>query len=275
VTALDVSVVICAFNEERHIGRLMESLRHQSLLPKEVIVVDDGSSDRTAAIAEHSGAAVIHTAHRGPANGRNIGCAAASGDVVVFVDGDMSCGRDYVRGLAEPIMRGEAVGTFTRDIYVGQPANSWSRAYCHIRRLGYPRLLPPGFPDRWANFRAVSRHAFLAAGGYDDVGYGEDMTLAPKLGELALAVSGAHCWHFNPDGPREIFENARWIARGHDVRLVECPVRDNLPTRALLNAIADWRGGAPHTVFLARQIYSAGFLLGLLQRRLRPDVHAK
>lgn len=270
-----VSVVVCAHNEERHLQRLLESLAHQTLTPEEVIVVDDGSTDATAEIAERAGASTVRLRHRGPALGRNVGVQHASGEAIVFADGDMELGRKYVERLASPILDGQHVGTFTADLFFGEPANAWARAYGVIRRLGYPRLLPADFPERWENFRAVDRRSFLAVGGYDDVGYGEDMTLAAKLGTTAVRVRGAECWHYGPDGPREIFANARWIGRGHDVRNVAHPVRDNLPTAALRRSPSDLRYGAPAVVATARQIYSFGFLLGLAERRWRPSQHAR
>jgi hypothetical protein len=187
----------------------------------------------------------------------------------------MTCSPRFLETLTAPIAGGEAIGTFSKEIYIGEPANAWSRSYCHIRRIGYPRLLSEDFPERWANFRAIDREAFLAVGGYDDVGYGEDMTLASKLGVQAHAASGAICWHFNPDSVSEIFENARWIARGHDVQAIAHPVRDNLPTTSFVKALRDLRRGAPLTVLVARQVYGAGFLIGLAQRRRNPAAHAK
>lgn len=270
-----ISVVVSAYNEERHIERLVRSLSEQTVVPDEVIVVDDGSSDRTASVARRVGAQVLMISHAGPAVGRNVGARHATGEVLVFVDGDMACSPTFVECLTAPIVSGQVVGTFTRDIYVGEPANAWSRSYCYIRRLGYPRLLPADFPDTSANFRSISRQAFLDVHGYDDVGYGEDMTLAPKLGALAAAARGASCEHYNPDTPIEIFQNARWIGRGHDVQFVTHPVRDNLPTAALTRGLRDLARGAPRRVLVARQIYSAGFLLGMLQRRRNPTRHAK
>lgn len=270
-----VSVVICAHNEERHLAGLLESLEDQTLSPVEVIVVDDGSTDSTANIAEAAGARVLRLPHRGPAVGRNRGVALAIGEVIVFADGDMRCSPHYVEALARPILDGATVGTFTADLYFGEPANGWARAYGSIRRLGYPRLIPEDFAEQWDNYRAVARDAYLRVGGYDDVGYGEDMTLAAKLGRPADRVRGAKCWHFGPDRPYEIFENARWIGRGHDVSDVLHPVRDNFPTTALIRALSDIRAGVTPLVLLARQIYSAGFLIGLLSRRMRPDWHAR
>lgn len=94
-----VSVVAAAYNESRHIVRLLSSLRDQTLPPSEVIVVDDGSTDRTAALAAGCGARVLSTPHRGPAHARNLGARHAIGEVLVFVDGDMACSRTYVEAL--------------------------------------------------------------------------------------------------------------------------------------------------------------------------------
>src|SRR5450759_4811738 len=68
-----VSVVVSAYNEERHVERLIHSLHVQTLPAYEVIVIDDGSSDDTAARAERAGATVLTVAHAGPAAGRNRG----------------------------------------------------------------------------------------------------------------------------------------------------------------------------------------------------------
>lgn len=260
-----VSVVIAAFNERPHLPRLLDSLEDQTHPAMQVIVVDDGSTDATAWTARRPGVRLIRQPHRGAARARNAGVAVSSGDVVVFIDGDMAASRTYLEALIRPIELG-AVGTFTKEIYLGNPENDWAQAYAQIRGQATPRLLPDDFPDEWENFRAVRRDAFLAAGGYDDVGYGEDMTLAPKLGALAVAAPGAVCWHFNPSCLSETFENGRWIGRGHDIERVDA-WRTNNPGYVL------WRGG--HEARAARSLvplaarcgYHLGITIGLLEKR--------
>ena len=83
------SVIIRAFNEERHIGRLLDGIERQEL-PQgweyEVIVVDSGSTDSTVAIASHMGAKVISISKNEFSFGRalNVGCSAAKGDILLF-----------------------------------------------------------------------------------------------------------------------------------------------------------------------------------------------
>src|SRR4051812_20390437 len=94
-----ISVVVCAYNEEKHIGRLLSSLTRQTLRPGEIIVIDDGSRDRNGDIARQAGAIVCRQLHRGPAVGRNAGAARASGDILVFLDGDMACAGTFLERL--------------------------------------------------------------------------------------------------------------------------------------------------------------------------------
>jgi len=269
------SVVICAFNEEHHIDRLLRSLANQSLHPAEVIVVDDGSRDATADIARGADATLLRQPHRGPAQGRNVGAQAASGEILVFLDGDMSCDTRFVERLTEPIRLRGATGTFTRDIFVGNSQARWAHAYSVIRQLGSDRLLPPEFPDVWDNFRAITREAFLSVGGYDDIGYGEDRTLARKLGEGAVVAEGAMCWHYNPETLSEIFTNGRWIGRGQQVRELDRPWRDHLPHRVVRWILEDRRRIPYSTSIPARVAYHVGVLMGLADSSLHPGRHWK
>lgn len=108
-----VSVVVAAYNEARHIRRLVQSLDAQTLKPVEVIVVDDGSTDGTAWRARYASADVLSGPHRGAAAARNRGARRAKGEVLVFLDGDMAVSPSFIERLVSPITAGEAVGTFT------------------------------------------------------------------------------------------------------------------------------------------------------------------
>jgi glycosyltransferase involved in cell wall biosynthesis len=269
-----VSVVVAAYNEEEHIGRLVSSLRSQTLAPQEVIVADDGSRDRTAEVAESAGASVLRLSHRGPAVARNVAAERATGDVLVFLDGDMSCAPEFVERLVEPIADGRAIGTYTQDMYLGNPENRWARAYAALRWSPPDRLLPD-LPERWDNFRAVLRERFLDVGGYDDIGYGEDKTLAAKLDELALVAPGAVCFHYQPGRIREVFENGRWVGRGPAVRTLARPWRVHAPHRVARIAVGQIRSGRTPWVLPARLVYHAGVWLGLAESSLWPERHWK
>jgi cellulose synthase/poly-beta-1,6-N-acetylglucosamine synthase-like glycosyltransferase len=103
------SVVVCAYNADATIDACLESLKHLNYPDYEVLVIDDGSTDATARIAETSGARVVTIAHRGLSAARNAGIAAAAARIVAFIDADAEADRDWLYHLAETITRQDAI----------------------------------------------------------------------------------------------------------------------------------------------------------------------
>jgi glycosyltransferase involved in cell wall biosynthesis len=87
-SGIRISVVIPAYNAERFLPRCLKSVFAQTLKPMEVIVVDDGSTDNTAAVAAALGATVISQANGGVAAARNLGIRNASGEWIALLDAD-------------------------------------------------------------------------------------------------------------------------------------------------------------------------------------------
>jgi glycosyltransferase involved in cell wall biosynthesis len=268
------SVVVPAYNEEAAIGDCLDSLLVQSLEALEIIVVDDGSTDQTAAIARSRGVEVLTVPHGGPAVAKNAGAARATGDVLVFVDADHILEPSCVERLCAPILAGVAVGTFTRDIKVANPENRWADCWTRNRGAARGEHFARALPDEWENFRAIGRRAFLDVGGYDDVGYGEDMTLAPKLGALAQVVAGAEMLHRHPDTLREVWQNARWVGRGPAVRTAHT-TRRFLPSTSLKRGIRGARQLRRPCFLLFAFVYDWGVLSAYWETRLGRRVHAK
>jgi len=110
MTSVRVSVIVAALNEAESIGHVVAAVPWgggDGFLLTECLVVDNGSTDATAEIAAAAGAHVVHSP-RGYGNAMWAGVQAASGEVLVFADGD---GADDVARLGElvgPIARGEA-----------------------------------------------------------------------------------------------------------------------------------------------------------------------
>jgi glycosyltransferase involved in cell wall biosynthesis len=84
-----VSVVIPCFNQGHYLREALQSVLAQTLPPAEIVVVDDGSTDNTAAIAgEYSKVRCVHQRNRGLASARNAGAAHTTGEHIVFLDAD-------------------------------------------------------------------------------------------------------------------------------------------------------------------------------------------
>jgi glycosyltransferase involved in cell wall biosynthesis len=114
---MNVSVVIPALNEEEPIaGVVRECLATK--IPNEIIVVDNGSNDRTADRAREAGARVVNAPRGyGRACGAGVGAVSTNCDVIVFLDGDGSDCPEFMSQLVDPIARDDfdfVIGSRTR-----------------------------------------------------------------------------------------------------------------------------------------------------------------
>jgi glycosyltransferase involved in cell wall biosynthesis len=105
-----ISVIVPAYNAEKTLPACLDALRNQTQPPDEIIVVDDGSQDRTAQVARDQGAHVFEQVHQGPAVARNLGVHQASGDVILLTDADCEPVPEWIaemmRTLADPQVDG-------------------------------------------------------------------------------------------------------------------------------------------------------------------------
>ncbi|HHU82196.1 MAG TPA: glycosyltransferase family 2 protein [Firmicutes bacterium] len=112
-----VAVIIPAFNEERTVGRVIRAARNSPGI-SQIIVVNDGSTDRTAAIAEKAGAKVIDlSANMGKGAAVATGVEAATAEIILLLDADLVGLRpSHIHALLQPLLQDEAdmtVGVFT------------------------------------------------------------------------------------------------------------------------------------------------------------------
>ena len=156
----EISVIVPARDAAATIGRTLEALAAQDVeAPYEVIVVDDGSSDETAALAERAPGPVrvIRQAGAGPGPARNLGVAEASGSVLAFTDADCVPRADWLREGIAVLERAEMVQgavrpetgvrpmPFDRTIAVDGRGALYETANLIVRRELFERL--EGFED--------------------------------------------------------------------------------------------------------------------------------
>jgi glycosyltransferase involved in cell wall biosynthesis len=84
-----ISVIVPAYQREKHLGATLGSIVAQSYRPLEIVVVDDGSTDRTSAVAQsYPHVRYVHQNNQGPPAARNTGLANSNGEFIAFLDAD-------------------------------------------------------------------------------------------------------------------------------------------------------------------------------------------
>jgi glycosyltransferase involved in cell wall biosynthesis len=178
------SIIIRTLDEARHLPALLAAIEAQDAgdLDVEVVVVDSGSRDRTVEIAMQHGCRIERIQRSEFSFGRslNIGCAAASGELLLFVSGHcVPRSGDWLRNLVGPILEERVVYTYGRQ--VGGEENHFSE--CRVFEKQYPsesRIPQSTFFCNNAN--AALRRDFWEKYGFDtDVTGLEDMELAKRL----------------------------------------------------------------------------------------------
>lgn len=238
-----VSAVIPTYNEEKSIANCIESLLKQSYKPLEIIVVDDGSKDKTLDILKEYEIGVYKQKHKGPGTARNFGASKAKGEILIFVDADMTFDKDFIKDLIKPIVEGKAVGTFSKNELNANKDNIWSACWNINRNWPVERLIPKDYPDKAPVFRAILKKEFERVGGFNVNGdYTDDWSLSEKLNMQSTAASGATYYHSNPSSLTEVWKQARWIGKnkfisGNIQRKLFSLVKYSLPVSVVIGLI--------------------------------------
>jgi glycosyltransferase involved in cell wall biosynthesis len=189
VVAPQIAIVIPAYNEERFIGSVViQALRHTA----EVVVIDDGSRDGTAYIAEQAGAHVLrHMVNKGKSEACNTALLWArehSVEALVFIDGDGQHRPDEIETVLAPVLAGEAdmvIGSRFLDVRSAIPA------YRKIGQHGFTALtnVASGMPvtDSQSGFRAFSRRA-IATLQFTGTGLSVESEMQFQAKEHALTI---------------------------------------------------------------------------------------
>lgn len=215
---VDVSVVIPLYNDAGTIGAVLDALAvQQTARPFEVIVVDDGSTDRGAALAEGR-ARVLRQENAGPSAARNLGAREARGEIVLFLDADCVPPPNWIAELSRPLLSGQAeaaMGTI-------RMANDGVVA----------RLVQSEVEDRYRGMAAATdgvdfiaapscgfrRDFFLAIGGFDErLRAAEDVEIAYRVtaaGHRIAFVGSAPVAHEHQTTWRDFIKTKFSRARG-------------------------------------------------------------
>lgn len=207
-----MSIVIPTYNEEKDIRDCLGSLEKQSDKDFEVIIVDDGSTDNTVEVVKKfKKVKLIQQNHNGPGAARNLGAKNARGIVLIFVDSDMTFGKDYLKNLTSPIRKNKGIIGTTHDFeVVNNTENIWSRCWGKIR-------VSKEEAKDVKIFRAIRRDNFLKMGGFDPkFGYADDQTFWFKKKIKPTVAPDTTCYHKNPESIKQVYRQSRWIGASID-----------------------------------------------------------
>ncbi len=190
-TSPRVSVVMPVYNAEATLAECLTRLYQSTFTDFETIMVDDGCTDSSCAIAANFPVRIVPSPGRvGPAVARNLGARVATGELLFFIDSDVMVRPDTLSLLAEGFENGDVDGFCGvqaaqmrhRDL-VSQYKNIWMR-WTYLRQTG-------DVPLFYTTAAAIRREAFLRVGGFDQ-GYAtpnvEDTAFGQKLARMGVRV---------------------------------------------------------------------------------------
>jgi glycosyltransferase involved in cell wall biosynthesis len=274
-----VSVVIPASNAEDYLPRCLEALRNSTVVPHECIVVDDGSADRTAAVATAAGAKVLSTGRRGgPARARNIGAEAATGDILVFIDADVCVHTDALALMVSEFKKDPETAAVMGAYDQTPSIQDFVSQYRNLLHSFVHHKASRTATTFWAGCGGIRRDVFLHFRGFDE-SYGkpaiEDIELGYRLSAerrkivLNPAIQGTHmkAWTVRSVIRTDLFQRAiPWselsLQTGHmpqDLNL-RMSQRVSVAIVFLLIAIASYIALRWHAFFLV-PLFANFFLL--------------
>lgn len=265
--AMSTSVVIPTYNEAENIEACLKSLLNQSKKADEIIIIDDGSTDNTVEIASKFPVSVIKSNHGGPGNSRNLGASKAKGDILVFVDADMTFDNSFLEKLTKPIVEGHTRGVFNTREFVANYDHPLARSWnLNNGLLGKERMDPESFEDS-EDFRAILKSDFLKVGGFDTTGYTDSRTLVKKLGYRPTREDTAISYHANPETLNEIYLQSRWIGKrktkfGLLGKLINF-IKHSLPISIVVGVYKSVRFGVPQFLVF-KIVYDLGYCVGVV-----------
>ncbi len=186
VACSPISIIIPAFNEESYIGATLDSLRrateylgHRDGLDVEIIVVDNGSTDRTAEVARSRGANVVEESRGNVAFARNAGARVAKGQFLVFVDADTHWPKSVLYRIVDVMSDHRCIGGAVDTDY--RPDRFVVRAY-----LRFWRVVGKLFQMAQGATQFCQADTFSSLGGYDETIFmGEDVEFYWRLRKAA------------------------------------------------------------------------------------------
>lgn len=203
---VQISFIIPTYNEEADIKDVLDSIHWFAQNWRfEIILADNGSTDRTTSIAEKAGAIVLQNADQTIAGLRNLGAGAAKGPVLVFLDGDVLLTGDWQENF--PKIWEELVGQEKKLVTGSRCGLDFSP--CWIERYWFGPMVSEGGNQNYINsgHLIISRKLFFDLDGFDgNLATGEDFEFCRRARKNGAVVRNNPKLHVVHRGyPKNIF----------------------------------------------------------------------
>jgi len=266
-----VSVVVCAYNAERTIDRCLASLAALNYPDYEVIVVNDGSRDRTLEIAEaYDLCRIISQPNKGLSVARNVGAEAASGEIVAYTDSDCVADPDWLNYLVSKMQTGNLAACGGPNF--PPPEDALVPAVVAVAPGGPTHVL---ISDEVAEHiagcnMAFNRQALMSLGGFDPIyrAAGDDVDICWRFQDAGYVIgfsAAAVVWHFRRNTVSAYCNQQRGYGKAEALVYAKHPFRFNLFGQA--KWLGRIYGDLSASLLLSRRpvIYSGVFGRGLFQ----------
>jgi GT2 family glycosyltransferase len=227
-----ISVVVCSYNGERTIRDCFDGLIRLDYPDYEVIVVNDGSTDRTATIAHEFPFRVISTENRGLSSARNTGLEAATGEIVAYTDDDAHPDPHWLKYLAATFLKTSHAGVGGPNI---APRNDGPIAECVANAPGGP--IHVLLNDHEAEHIPGCNMAFWKAalqeiGGFDPQyrAAGDDVDVCWRIQEKGWTLGlspAAVVWHHRRNSVRDYWKQQQGYGRAESLLERKWPEKYN------------------------------------------------
>ena len=267
-----VSVVVCAYNAADTLDECLTSLEQLTYPDYELILVNDGSKDRTSEIGHaHSRVRVIDVPNGGLSAARNLGLAEATGEIVAYTDADTRVDRDWLTFLVQPFLTSDVVGSGGPNVV---PPEDPPVAQCIARAPGNPTHVL--LDDRIAEHvpgcnMAFRRDALLAIDGFNPIYLraGDDVDVCWRLQARGWKIGfagAALVWHHHRASARAYWRQQVGYGEGEAWLMAHHPEK-------FLDGHMLWRGRIYSPLPFVRSMWSTRINAGVWGTAAFPSVY--
>jgi glycosyltransferase involved in cell wall biosynthesis len=191
----EISVIICTYNRADYLARCIDSVIHQTVENWELIIVDDGSSDRTFDVVnpyleQFPNIRYLKHKNRGAAYARNAGIVASLGDYITFLDSDDTYAQNHLESRLDYLKTHPELDLIQGGLYTGddifvvdyyQPEQLINLKDCAVAATFFGK-----------------RQVFFDLNGFNDILYGEDADLWERAGHrfTVETVKSPETYHY-------------------------------------------------------------------------------